>query len=248
MNERLEGEVGSSSGLDHRNDAGGGGEGVRVWNRGESALESCITAVASSIVVAVCYCVSVVGAVESFVTGTSPDVVLDEELSSVTGVDAIAHILVVVVEDVASTEAEGRTARVEVPEPVVVNGDSEGRILRAVAVRVANEHALPVVVKDAPGDGHVGRTVGNVAQTIIVVLVVVAIAGQVDVIDPNLACSLDTDSITSRGENLSDLEVPNDDVGDTDDTETDTGESDAGAGSIDGGVGSNFDDSVTSER
>jgi hypothetical protein len=43
-------------------------------------------------------------------------------------------------------------------------------VLRTVRVRVANEHRLPVVMELAVGDCDTGTTVGNVEETIVVVL------------------------------------------------------------------------------
>ena len=68
---------------------------------------------------------ALVGGVECLLGGDE-DVVLDEELGAVAGVDAVADAEVVVVEDVAGAEAEGGAAGVEVLEEVVGVGDLEG--------------------------------------------------------------------------------------------------------------------------
>ena len=54
------------------------------------------------------------------------------------------------------------------------------------------------------------------------VLVVVAVAGEVDVVDPDVRRGLDADGVARRGENLGDLEVAQDDVGLVQDAHADT--------------------------
>lgn len=152
----LASHVGSSASSDDGLDAGGGIKSVGVpWAR-KSARISFIAIRASAKVVARGIGVTSISAVKRIGASTLPDVVLNQELSTVTGVDTIGHVEVVVVVDMSGTEAEGRTTRVEVLPEVVVNSDGKSYILRAVAVRVADEHGLPVIVEVAPGDGHVG--------------------------------------------------------------------------------------------
>lgn len=97
---------GTSVGGDERLDTRGGGKRVGIRNAGERAGECRVAGRARSEVVAVCNGVSSIGAIESITAGTSPDVVLNQKLSSVTGVDTVVHVLVVVVINVAGTESE----------------------------------------------------------------------------------------------------------------------------------------------
>lgn len=161
------GKDGTSIGSNDRLDARGGGEGEAVRWASESTSKGGVSGSASAKVVSASICVSTVGAVEGIRAGAVPDVVLDQELGLVTGIDTVVHVLVVVVIDVASTEAERGSTRVEVLPVVVVNGDGQGDVLAAVAVGMSNEHGLPVIVEVGPGYGHVGGTVGDIAQSII---------------------------------------------------------------------------------
>ena len=52
----------------------------------------------------------------------------------------------------------------------------------------------------------------------------VEIAGKVDVIDPDFAGSLNSDGVTGIGEDLGDLDVTDDNVGDVNDAETNANE------------------------
>jgi len=68
---------------------------------------------------------------------------------------------------VTGTEAEGRAARVQVVPVVVVEGDAEvALVFVAVAVRVADQRGLPVVVDEGVGDGYV---VGGVGELVVLV-------------------------------------------------------------------------------
>lgn len=75
--------------------------------------------------------------------GLDEDVGLDENLSTVTSVDSGREdVLVVVVEDVAGTEADGRKTGRDVGEVVVGVGDVEvASVFSGVVVRVADEGA-----------------------------------------------------------------------------------------------------------
>lgn len=127
--------------------------------------------------------------------------------------------------DVAGTEAERRTTRVDVGEIVVGIGDDQvAGVLVGVGVAVADEGGLPVVVQVGVGDGDVVRTVGDIKQTIVVVLVVVTVRGQIQVVEPDVVGGLDGDGVTVVGEDLADLDVADDDVGGLLDTETNTGQ------------------------
>jgi hypothetical protein len=127
-----------------------------------------------------------------------------------------------VVVDVALTEAEGRSARVEVGPVVVGVGHTELHVLAAIRVGVADKRCLPVVGELRPRNGDTVRAMGNVEETIVVVLVMVAVRGKVNVVNPDLGRLLDTDGITSTGEHLGDLEVTDDNVLDLNDTDANT--------------------------
>lgn len=68
-------------------------------------------------------------------------------MSTDTGVDSVTVVVEEVVVDVASAESERRGAGVDVGEVVVGVGDGDLGVLRAVAVGVPDERALPVVVQ-----------------------------------------------------------------------------------------------------
>lgn len=65
----------------------------------------------------------------------------------------------------------------------------------------------------------------HIDQAVIVVLVVVQVAGQVNVVDPDVLGRLNGDSITVVSEDLADLQVPHNDVGLPVDGQTDARES-----------------------
>lgn len=97
-------------------------------------------------------------------------------MGALAGVDAVAGAFVVVVVDVSGAEAERRPARVDVLPVVVVVGDGEvASVFVAVAVRVADKAGLPVVVEVRVGYRDVVGGVGYVEESVVVVLVVVAI-------------------------------------------------------------------------
>ena len=119
--------------------------------------------------------------------GRNEDVVLNEDLSALAGVDAVGDVLVVVVVEVAGTEAEGGTAGVQVVQVVVGVGDSQvALVLGAVGVGVADEGGLPMVVEEGVGDGDVVGGVGNIEEAVVVVLVVVTVGREVEVVDPDV--------------------------------------------------------------
>ena len=98
---------------------------------------------------------------------TSPNIILNEELSTVTSVDTIVVVIKDTVEDVAMAEAEGRSTRVEV-EPIIEGiGYSDGYILSSIAVGMPNKRSLPVSVELAVSDCDTSTTVCNVEKTII---------------------------------------------------------------------------------
>lgn len=125
-------------------------------------------------------------------------------------------------------------------------------VLIAVAVGVADERDLVVVVEVGVGDGNVVRGVGDVAETVVVavarvsidrrnsslsrdlLLAMVHVRAQVHVVNPNVLGFLDTNGITSVREDLADGEVADDDVLDVLDVEGDTLELGAGVDTEDG--------------
>lgn len=108
---------------------------------------------------------------------------------------------------------------------VVGIGDGEmAGILITVGVAVADQRGLPVVMDVTVGDGDPVAAVCHVDETIVVVLVVILVTGHIDVVDPDVLRGLDGDGVTVVGQNLGDLEVPDNDVGLLVDGEADTGE------------------------
>lgn len=123
----------------------------------------------------------------------------------------------------ASAESvRGTTAVDVVPVVVGVRDDQVASVLVRVAVRVADQRCLPVVVDVRVRHGHVVTGVGDVDQAVVVVLVVVQVAGDVDVVDPDVVGGLDGDGVTVVGQNLGDLHVTDDNVGLPVDGEADT--------------------------
>lgn len=109
---RLERQSRSSNADDTRLDVGSSKLGVGVWDLGKGALW-CSVGFTAEVVVG--------GDSETIVSdavkrlgGTSESVGLDEQLSALAGVDTVRDILVVVVENVASTETERWAAGVGV--------------------------------------------------------------------------------------------------------------------------------------
>jgi hypothetical protein len=60
------------------------------------------------------------------------------------------------------------------------------RVLVFVAVAVSDERSLPVIVDKGVRDGDVVRAALEVNETVVVVLVVVTVTGDVDVVDPDV--------------------------------------------------------------
>lgn len=163
-----------------------------------------------------------VGGVESLL-GSREDVVLDEELGTLACVDAVRDVLVVVVEEMAGAEAERWAAGVDVLPVVKSVGDSEVTlVLGAVGVGVANERTLPVVVEVGVGDGDVVCSVGNIKETVVVVLAVVHIGGELDVVNPDVLGELDGNGVSA--DNLLHDQVTDDDVLDVLDGKGEVGE------------------------
>jgi hypothetical protein len=72
---------------------------------------------------------------------------------------------------------------------------------------VTNEGRLPVVVDIRIGDGDPVTAVSDINQTIIVVLIVGEIGGDIDVINPDVVRCLDSNGITVCCKNLGDGDV-----------------------------------------
>lgn len=69
------------------------------------------------------------------------------------------------------TETERRTTRVQVVEEVADVGDGEMTgVLRTVGVRVTDEGCLPVVVEEVVGKGNVVRGMGDIEESIVIIL------------------------------------------------------------------------------
>lgn len=82
---------------------------------------------------------SSIGAVECLL-GVLPGVGFNEDVGTLTGVDSIGDTEEVVVVDVAGSEAERWTARVDVEEVVVGVGDAEmSLVFRTVGIGMSNE-------------------------------------------------------------------------------------------------------------
>lgn len=79
----------------------------------------------------------------------------------------------------------------------MVIGDMKfASVLAAIAVRVANERALPMIGKFVPGDGNAIRPVSDIEKAIKVVLSSDhADGGKVVVINPHLGGFVDGDQI-----------------------------------------------------
>lgn len=103
--------------------------------------------------------------------------------------------------------------------------DSDSNIFIPITIRMTNKRSLPVVMQYTAGNSDLVRSVRDVQKTIIVIFIMVQIAAQVDVIDPNGRSFLNTECVACFGENFGDDEVTNDDVFDFDDTESNAAES-----------------------
>lgn len=114
--------------------------------------------------------VTSIGGVKRLVR-VNEDVVLNQQLRTLAGVDTIGDREVVVVVDVTGTETERRTTGVQVVEEVTDVGDSEMTlVLGTVRVRVTDEGCLPVVVEEVVGKGNVVRGVGDIEESIVIIL------------------------------------------------------------------------------
>ena len=82
-------------------------------------------------------------------------------------IDTVVDIVEVIVDDVRATETNRRCARVDVIPVVVVIGDGDCLVLAAVAVAVANERALPMVVETTVRNGDPSATVGDINKAVV---------------------------------------------------------------------------------
>jgi hypothetical protein len=167
---------------------------------------------------------AVVGAVQGLIHALK-HVVLNQKLSSNASVDAVVvvqearQIIInlrqlhaahspshsLVVENVPVSEAERRSARVQVLPLVVCVRHLDRCVLILVVVRVTDERRLPVIMQVRVGDRDGIAAMGDVEQTIVVVLVVVTVRRELDRVDPDTVRSLDGDVVTSIGKDLADL-------------------------------------------
>ena len=206
-----EGQSLTSTSLNASRGTGDSNSAVGVWHAGQAtARKSGLDT--TEVVALVGGAAGVVDRVDGLLS-TGPDVVLDEDLGTLANVDTISNILEDVVEEMGSAEAQGRSTRVDV-EPVVVDvGDVHlASVLSGVVVGVANQGCLVVVVELAVADSDPVNGVGQVEEAIVEVLAAVHVAGEIDVVDPDIGGLLNGDSITAVGNDLGDLEVADDDV------------------------------------
>lgn len=161
---------------------------------------------------------------------------LDEGLGTHAGVDARGgEVLVQRVVDVEGAEADAGVARVDVDPVVVGVGDAEvAGVLVGVAVRVADEGALPVVVEVRVGDGDIVRGVGHVEETVVVILADVEVTLEVDVVDPDVGAAINADGVAVVGVNAGDAQVADDDVADPADVDANVLEVGTAGGTNDG--------------
>lgn len=182
---RLEGESVASSTDNRTLDLGSRKKvGHSVRGLGQGTLLSSVLATAK--VVTRLNCEPSIGRVQ-WLLGIDENVVLDKQLRALACVDAVRDVLVVVVEEVAGAKAERGATRVQVLHVVV--GVCDGKVtlvLCAIRVGVSDQGCLPVVVHEGVGDGDEVGGVGNVEKTIVVVLVMITICGEVEVVDPDV--------------------------------------------------------------
>lgn len=151
----------------------------------------------------------------------------DENLGAHAGVDGVqADVVPESVDDIdGGGEADKGLPAVDVLEVVVGVGDvALALVLGAVAVRVADQGALPVVVEVGVRDGDEVGAVGDVEETVQVVLAGGEVAGELAVVNPDVGDLVEGDGVAVLGEDLVDLEVADDDVVDAADLQTDTGD------------------------
>jgi len=148
----------------------------------------------------------------------------------------------------ASSKAEGWGTRVDAGEVVVVVGDCHGLVLIAGVVRVTNEGSLPVIVEVRPGDSHVGTTMSDIDESVVVVLAMVQIRRKIHMIDPDPGRLLNSNRVAIGGrQDLGNFEVPDDYIGFIQDPEPNTFQGDSTIGTQEGSVRIDIDYLVPSE-
>lgn len=139
---------------------------VGVRHRGQSSGLSSVLSITE--VVVPCNSIAVISGVERL-AGADELVGLNEDLGTVASVDSVADGVEVAVVDVTGTEADGRSAGVDVVPVVVVLGNVEVTcVLVAVVVRVADQRGLPVIVDVGVGHGDVVRCMGDLKSVSII--------------------------------------------------------------------------------
>ena len=175
---------------------------VRVRHLGQGAFLSGILRITEIIVS--CNSIAFIGRVQSLL-GVDKCIGLDQHLRTQASVNGVTDFFEVAVVDVAGSEAEGWRARVDVVPEVVVLGNAEvALVFVSVAVRVADQRCLPVVVEEGVGDGDKVRGVGELSclllairfglthrftyinETVIVVLIMVTVGRDVTVVNPDI--------------------------------------------------------------
>lgn len=152
-------------------DLGASQQGVLVRDTAEASRRSIVRATAQNNVLDLGSTLGVaVSSLDGF-PGARKDGALDENLGTHSRVDSGVDGVKVVVEDVCHAEAHRRRARVDVDPVVVRVGDVEvSGVLVGIAVAVTDERGLPVVVELGVGDGDPFTGVGDIAETVVVVL------------------------------------------------------------------------------
>lgn len=157
----------NNSGLD----LGASQQGVLVRDTAEASRRSIVRATAQNDVLDLGSTLGVaVSSLDGF-PGAREDGALDENLGTHSRVDSGVDGVKVVVEDVCHAESHRRRTRVDVDPVVVRVGDVEvSGVLIGIAVAVTDERGLPVVVELGVGDGDPFTGVGDIAETVVVVL------------------------------------------------------------------------------
>jgi hypothetical protein len=91
-------------------------------------------------------------------------------------------------------------------------------------------------MEEGVGDCNPFRSVGDIKETIVVVLAVIKIRRQIEMITPDILGCLDTDSIAIGSKNFATLEVAKNDILNLIDEETDVLQSRVAVQADDGGV------------
>jgi hypothetical protein len=145
---------------------------------------------------------------------------------------------------VRSAEAKQRHAAVDVlPVIVSVRNVQFSLVLSAVAVAVADERGLEVVVEVRVADGQVIRAVAEIRQTVIVVFAGSLVRAQVKVVEPNIRRRLHANCVAAgvTGADFADGDVADDDVFGVADEETEACEAGRRVEAEDGFVASDAD-------